>query len=205
MKKLLLVILLWTVSQTAFTFTKESQVLLCPNINEIEQATTQDSLTELMLFSLKHFEGFIEKTKWDFKQYTNGWGTKGKKDEIITIEEADKRFEENLDKYFCKIAEEYPHLKEGQLVATVMLSYNVGPNAIIKSNITDNLLDKGVKPPFEKWNKAGGNVLSHLIQRRTFESQVWDNWREIYNNQFNNLKVSVNGIYQSQANAKASV
>ena len=45
--------------------------------------------------TIKRFEGFSERTRWDYAQNTNGYGTKAQfAGERISVEEAERRFQD---------------------------------------------------------------------------------------------------------------
>jgi len=88
------------------------------------------------ILSFEHFEPVAY---WDYKQWTNGYGTKAKnKDEVITTDEAITRFEERVDDAF-NIASKHSSTW-GQMYALVDLTYNAG-NSWINGAITSNPID----------------------------------------------------------------
>lgn len=143
--------------------------------------TTQDSLEYLAQVSVKFFESIRLEAYSDYSQYTNGWGTKALyPNEVIDLDEANRRFNEHFSETFSNVSEEFPNLDLSQKYATTIFAYNVSIHQIKSANITPRKLKDGEKPPFHLWVHAGGSVLEGLVKRRQYESDFWDNWRRIY-------------------------
>ena len=71
----------------------------------------------------------------------------------------------------------YSQLNENQFSALVSFTFNLGLGNLKKSTllkkVNANANDKGITYEFEKWNKAGGKVLSGLTRRRKAESDLY--------------------------------
>ena len=144
--------------------------------------TTQDSIKHLAMTTTKYFESVRLKAYHDYKQYSIGWGTRANHpSEIIDIDEANRRFEEHFYMVLDQVSEEFPNLSPSQKYATTIFAYNVSIHQIIAANVTPRKLRNGEKPPFHLWVHAGGEVLDGLVTRRQLESEIWDDWRSIYN------------------------
>lgn len=140
---------------------------------------------ENISFSIKSYESYLEKSKWDVKQHTNGWGTKAKyKGEKITFAEANKRYQKVYSKHFRRNRRRYKkHLSEWQIHVISSLTYNVG--SIKKGSGLDKAIKKYNKngDPYEvthymmKYTKAkvdGKFVdLPGLVSRRMYECRLF--------------------------------
>jgi GH24 family phage-related lysozyme (muramidase) len=122
---------------------------------------------------VKKTEGFEPKAKWDYAQYSSGYGTKaGYAGEPITREEADKRLQSELGKAGAAVDKINPNLDPGTKAALTDLAFNAGPGALsgirgaIKSG--DTAAIKQWLP--EHFRTAGGKESKGLIARRAAEA-----------------------------------
>ncbi|SRR6266702_6965507 len=134
-------------------------------------------IPQWLVEKVKKFEGFDEVAFWDYKQWTNGYGTKalGPR-ERITREEAEIRLAHELEK-----AERYvdnfariPH--EGVRCAMIDLTYNSGTawesaglGKLIKGGFYE-----AAKARLLQYNRAGGKVNKGLTARRKEEASWFD-------------------------------
>ena len=125
---------------------------------------------------IKESEGFSKRAKWDYKQHTNGFGTRAKyPGEVIDEEEAERRFQDEISKAANLVDDFAPGLPQGVGAALTSLTFNAGPDwqrmglgAAIK---TGDFEDAGRR--FNEYTKADGQDLSGLIDRRAKEYQWW--------------------------------
>lgn len=151
--------------------------------------TTQDSLDLLARIFIKHEESYNPYSKWDHKQDSNGWSTRAKyPGEVIDIYEANDRFNRHYEKVVRRVNENFPNLEGGQWVATVSFVYNLSIYQVLDANVTSKRLRQGKKPPFHLWVHASGQVEKGLVKRRERESQIWDDWRKVYNEELEEMK-----------------
>ena len=128
---------------------------------------------------IKKEEGFTAKAKWDYKQYSIGYGTKANSaTEVITEPEAAARLTVEIDKAYQLVR---PILPAGTPLgieqALVDLTFNAGSGwetqslgaAVKASNWAT------VKADILLYNHAGGQVLADLTKRRESEVSWFDN------------------------------
>lgn len=124
--------------------------------------------------AVQRSEGFAPRAKWDYKQYTNGFGTKAESpDEVIDLATATKRFNvamENAAKFVDSVN---PDLDPGTRAALTSLTFNAGTawgaSGLGQKVRAGDLL--GARELFLQYNKAGGAVNEGLSMRRQREAQ----------------------------------
>ena len=126
------------------------------------------------LDAIRNFEGFTPKASWDYAQFSNGYGTRARFDgEVIDQAEADRRFRAEISQARDIVESAAPHIDEGTKAALTSLTYNAG-TSWIQSGLGEAVragdLDV-VRDIFQKYNKAGGEVLPGLVRRRAEEAQ----------------------------------
>ena len=126
------------------------------------------------LDAIRNFEGFTPKASWDYAQFSNGYGTRARFDgEVIDRAEAERRFKAEISDARQIVDRTAPHVDEGTKAALTSLTYNAG-TAWVGSGLGEAVragdLDT-VREIFQKYNKAGGEVLPGLVRRRTLEAQ----------------------------------
>lgn len=138
-------------------------------------ANSSDSLVEF----IKSKEGFHAKAFNDYKQYSNGYGTKAKhSNEVITRGEAENRLSSEISKHlgYVNVRKSRYNYKwtDRQVEALASFSYNLGPGAL------DQLTDKGsrredntIASKMLLYVNAGGKRLSGLVERRRQESGMF--------------------------------
>ena len=114
---------------------------------------------EAYLDTIKRFEGFTEVAKWDYAQFTNGFGTRAfHEGERITPQEADRRFREaisNAEKFVEKHAADWD---AGTKAALTSLTFNTGTRWA-HSGLGEAVRagdEEAVKERFVLYVKAGG-------------------------------------------------
>ncbi|MFT3732454.1 MAG: lysozyme [Hyphomicrobium sp.] len=124
------------------------------------------------LDAIKQFEGYSAEARWDYAQNTNGYGTRAKyAGEVIDKAEADRRFSSEIQKAADFVDKFAPSLDDGSKAALTSLTYNAG-TAWTKSGLGDAVASGDLdtaRSLFLQYNKAGGNVLDGLVQRRLQE------------------------------------
>ncbi len=127
--------------------------------------------------AVKKFEGFEPVAQWDYKQWTNGYGTRalGPK-ERITREEAEIRLAHELEKAERYVVSFAAYLPEGVRCALIDLTFNSGTawesaglGKLIKGGFYDS-----AKTRLLQYNRAGGKVNKGLTARRKEEAS-WFN------------------------------
>jgi lysozyme len=127
------------------------------------------------LDAIRAFEGYTPQAKWDYAQFSNGYGTRAKfAGEVIDKAEADRRFEAAVANARSIVDQHAAGMDEGTKAALTSLTYNAG-TTWVKSGLGDAVragdLDS-VREIFQQYNKAGGEVLPGLVSRRAAEA-LW--------------------------------
>lgn len=127
---------------------------------------------------IKKEEGFQPKAQWDYKQYTNGYGTKAASStEVIDEATAEARLRTEIDAAYKLVAAKYPNLPKGVMQALTDLTYNAGAgweDGSLGKQVAAQKWDS-VKADILLYNHAGGQVLSGLTARREAEVSWFDN------------------------------
>lgn len=127
------------------------------------------------LEKMKEFEGYTPRAQWDYKQHTNGYGTRARfPGESIDREEAERRFQDETSKAGAFVDSLGVPMTEGQRAALVDLTFNAG------TKWADSGLGQAVRGGdwgkasslFTQYNKAGGATLPGLVSRRA-EGASW--------------------------------
>jgi GH24 family phage-related lysozyme (muramidase) len=123
--------------------------------------------------AIKQTEGFAAQAKWDYKQYTNGYGTKAQSaDEVIDAKTANARFATALGDAAKFVDTVNPNLDPGTRAALSSLTFNAG-EGWAKEGLGDAVragdLAKA-KELFLQYNKAGGETNEGLVMRRAREA-----------------------------------
>lgn len=124
------------------------------------------------LEAIKSFEGFTPQAKWDYAQFSNGYGTKALyPGEAITPEEAERRFAAEIVAARSIVEKHAAGWDEGTKAALTSLTFNAGTRwitsglgAAVRSQDVE-----AVKARFLQYTKAGGEVLPGLVSRRLAE------------------------------------
>lgn len=128
----------------------------------------------LYLEQIKSFEGFTPEAKWDYAQHSNGYGTKALyPGERISRAEAESRFAGEIDAARRIVEKHAAHWDEGTKAALTSLTFNAGTRWI-ESGLGDAVRRgdaAALKDIFLTYTRAGGEVLSGLVKRRTAEAQ----------------------------------
>lgn len=135
---------------------------------------------------LDKFEGFTETPKWDYKQWSWGFGTKvpgspALEDWKVPKDLKISKTQAYLDAYnFLKNHEAEikkllkVDLSGKQMAALLSFSYNLGMGNAKKIIKRINDGDKeALEYSWKSYNKAGGEVLQGLVKRREFEWKLF--------------------------------
>jgi GH24 family phage-related lysozyme (muramidase) len=128
---------------------------------------------------VKEQEGFVPKAKWDYKQYTNGYGTKAlSADEVIDKPTAETRLRTELAASVAAMKKFIPNAPIGVQQGMVDAIFNLGTEW--EHNTLGTLLQQGkyeeAKSHLMQYVHAGNPpvVLDALVKRRTAEANMFD-------------------------------
>ncbi len=123
--------------------------------------------------AIKGFEGYAPRAQWDYKQNTNGYGTKAQyPGEVIDRDTAEQRFQTEVGKASGYVDQIAPNAPPGVKAALTSLTYNAGPGWM-GSGLGDLVRAgdyAGAAERFQQYNKAGGQVNPGLVSRRAKEA-----------------------------------
>lgn len=127
--------------------------------------------------AIKGFEGYAPQAQWDYKQNSNGYGTKALyPGETIDRDTAEQRFQTEIEKAQAHVESVAPNAPPGVKAALTSLTYNAGPGWS-QSGLGDLVRAgdwQGAAERFQQYNKAGGQVNPGLVTRRGKEA-AWFN------------------------------
>lgn len=99
-------------------------------------------------------------------------------DKEITQKEAFEMFKEIANRFAKSVSKSLKQpVTQNQFNALVSLAYNIGTGSFIgstllkKVNVNPN--DPTIPNEFKRWNKAGGQVLKGLTNRRNYEAKIY--------------------------------
>lgn len=131
-------------------------------------------MRQFHLDAIRQFEGFSARATWDYKQHTNGYGTRAKfPGEIIDRAEAERRFNAEIEEARATVARFAPHLDQGTGAALTSLTFNAGTSwmrAGLGTAIKNGDIDTA-RSIFKMYTHAGGQSLPGLEARRQIEVQ----------------------------------
>ena len=130
---------------------------------------------------IKASEGFQPRAQWDFKQFTNGYGTRARSpNEVIDQATAEQRFSEEIGKAAEIVDRVNPNLDPGTRAALTSLTFNAG-DKWINSGLGEKVRAgdiAGAQQAFLQYNRAGGAVNPGLAARREREA-AWFGHQDI--------------------------
>jgi lysozyme len=136
-------------------------------------STSNLPLPQPYIDAIKGFEGFTPKAQWDYSQHSNGYGTRALyPGEVIDQQEATDRLHRELGSAASQVDARYPDLPAGQRAALTSLTYNAGPGWMrsgLGAAVGAGDWDTAGRL-FLGYNKAGGQVLPGLANRRAAEA-----------------------------------
>lgn len=103
-------------------------------------------------------------------------GTKVKKGDICTVEQAKSYMAQDLKQFESAVNQVKVPLNQNQYDALVSLAYNIGVSAFLNSTLLKKLNAKdykGAAAQFDRWNRAGGKVMRGLTNRRASEKRLF--------------------------------
>lgn len=125
------------------------------------------------LDAIKRFEGFTADAKWDYAQFSNGYGTRARFDgERITRAEAERRFQTEILEAAAVVERHAARLDAGTKAALTSLTFNAGPKwtrSGLGEAIRQGDLDTA-RTLFLQYDKADGRQLPGLAARRQAEA-----------------------------------
>lgn len=132
------------------------------------------NLDPSFISAMKRTEGFAPQAKWDFKQHSNGYGTKAlAPGEKIDRPEAERRFNSEVTKAANFVDKVNPNLDPGTRAALTSLTFNAGDDWA--SGGLGNAIRAGdlqtARRLFLQYNRAGGQVNDGLVDRRQREAK----------------------------------
>ena len=137
-----------------------------------------DLVSDTLVEHIKQIEGFTAKAKWDYKQYTNGYGTEAKSaDEVISEAEADRRLriklQETQDYVSSFLNKNGYTYNRGQLDALTSFTYNLGPGGLKQLTNNGTRSFDEIREKMSQYNMAGGKELAGLTKRRQQEIELF--------------------------------
>jgi lysozyme len=166
-----------TVVLPAPSVTAPSQKSVPPAVPTVKPAPTAAVSPGLVDF-VKKQEGFSAKAFWDFKQWTNGYGTKAASPtEVVDEATAVERLTTEIHAADALVSKKYPNLPLGLHQALIDLTYNVGSGweeGSLGAAVAAQKMDT-IKADIMLYNHAGGQVLAGLTARREAEVKMIDN------------------------------
>jgi GH24 family phage-related lysozyme (muramidase) len=140
---------------------------------EAREAVAPVTKTKNLLDFVKQAEGFAPKAKWDNKQWSVGYGTRGSQGETLSEVEASARLEQELEGHASAVdtAAEAAGmiLTEGQRNALISFAFNTGDSnaiSVIKRFAGDPAAMKKKMMEFNKETINGQLVFSQGLQNR---------------------------------------
>lgn len=126
----------------------------------------------LTLNLIKGFEGFAPVAKWDVRQHSGGYGTRAQPGERFTPEYAEQRLRQEVAPVENWLGQNVKvPLSDKQRAGLTSFGYNLGVDDLGKLLPDINAGDWGrVGNRMLSFNKAGGQVLSGLVNRRRQEA-----------------------------------
>jgi GH24 family phage-related lysozyme (muramidase) len=142
-----------------------------------------DEPSEELISNIKRLEGFEAKAKWDYKQYSNGYGTKAlSENEVIDEKEADRRLravvKETRDKVVAYGKKHNYSFNSSQIDSLTSFAYNLGPGILDKVTGGGKRTIQEIAEAIPKYNKVTKNgelvVEPGLDKRRNIELAMFN-------------------------------
>ena len=144
--------------------------------NALNRTSVIPAQTDYIEF-IKNLEGFVPTSQWDYKQFSVGYGTRGKEGETLTKEQAAERLKSELTTHENRVdelAKKYNmSLNSNQRAALISYDFNTGKVEGVferSGGNTQNIgsaIRNGIKT-------ADGKVLQGLVNRRNAEADLAD-------------------------------
>jgi GH24 family phage-related lysozyme (muramidase) len=153
-----------------------------PAVSATGAAAASDNGTALplprrYLEAIKKSEGFRRRAARDYKQHSNGYGTRARfPREMVSRDEAERRFHSAISKAAAAVDRFAPNLPAGVRAALTSLTYNAG------ADWTRDGLGQAIRAGdlararqlFLAYRKAGGTIRRGLVTRRQSEAAWFD-------------------------------
>lgn len=131
-------------------------------------------MDQFYLDAIRKSEGFTPKAAWDYKQNSNGYGTRALyPGEVIDQAEAQRRFDAEIGQARAIVEKFAPNADMGTKAALTSLTFNAG-DKWTRSGLGDAVRAGDMakaRELFLQYNKAGGEMLPGLASRRQLEAQ----------------------------------
>ncbi len=129
-------------------------------------------MQQTYLDAIKKFEGFSQRGTWDFKQVSNGYGTRARYlGEVIDKAEAERRFRAEIEAADRLVRKFAPGLDSGTHAALTSLTYNAG-SSWMRDGLGQAVQSgdlQSAREIFVQYTFAGGRSLPGLVARRETE------------------------------------
>jgi GH24 family phage-related lysozyme (muramidase) len=154
-----------------------SKLVPTPTLPAPEPATASSVVDQAFIDFVKAQEGFEPKAKWDYKQYTNGYGTKAlSSTEVIDKATAETRLQAEIVEAVAAMHKFIPDAPIGVQQGMVDAVFNLGTGW--EHQELGTLLQQGkyeeAKSHLMQYVHAGGVVLQALVKRRAAECAMFD-------------------------------
>lgn len=135
--------------------------------------------SEQLINFIKQKETFSPWAKLDYKQYSNGYGTKARsRNEVIDEREADRRLRQQVQEFYNIVVQFDRTHKYGfnnnQLNALTSFVYNGGPGWLDQVSDNGRRSKQQIAQSMLTFNTAGGQRLGGLVQRRREEVAMFN-------------------------------
>jgi GH24 family phage-related lysozyme (muramidase) len=132
-------------------------------------------ITQPYVDAIKRLEGYTPDATWDYRQWSNGYGTRAlHPHERIDEAEAERRLQRELGRATEIVDRAFPGLPEGPRSALTSLTYNAGASWM--GDRLGTAVRAGdwntAQALMQQYNHAGGQVLPGLTSRRA-EEGTW--------------------------------
>lgn len=122
---------------------------------------------------IKAEEGFAPKAKWDYRQYSGGYGSRAAPGEVFTPAKAESYLRRDAAPVIDWVNRLVPNATPQQRAALVSFGYNLGTDDLDKLRTDIQAGDWGrVATRMRSFNRAGGEVLPGLVSRRAREAAL---------------------------------
>jgi GH24 family phage-related lysozyme (muramidase) len=135
--------------------------------------------SEQLIQFVKKNEGFKAKAFWDYKQWTNGYGTKASsRNEVIDEREADRRLRQKAQEFYDIVvgfdqAHKYG-FNDSQRDALTSFVFNGGPGWLNQVSNNGRRSKEQIAKAMIEYNTAGGKRLGGLARRRREEVAMFN-------------------------------
>jgi len=144
-------------------------------VGEIPDYTGPITVPNDLIEYIKSKEGFHARAFWDYNQYTNGYGTRARRaTEVITEAEAERRLAQDVQRrrdYVVAFGlRNGRNWSDEQINALTSFIYNGGYGWLGQVTANNSRTDEEIMAAIKLYDKAGGQRLAGLTQRRAEES-----------------------------------